>query len=153
MDLLGCVVMSLCKVLLGIIGMLGSGKIMFVEQFIVCFVCDGWCVVVIKYMYYCFDFDLLGKDLYCMCEVGSVEVVFVGGECFVLMCEYVNVVEFEFDDVLVLFLFVIDFVIVEGYKCSIFLKIEVFCFLLGCVLLWLEIGGVVVVVIDLFDVV
>lgn len=56
--------------LFGFVVYFGIGKMMLLEVLLFKLIVIGLCIGLLKYVYYDFDVDKLGKDSYCLCKVG-----------------------------------------------------------------------------------
>lgn len=110
---------------IGIAGFSGSGKTTLVEKLIPALKLHGMRVSVIKHAHHKFDIDHAGKDTYRHREAGAFEVVVASDKRMALIRE------FECETVLSAHHLIaevhpgVDWVIVEGFKQSDLLKLEV----------------------------
>lgn len=109
----------------GFAGFSGSGKTTLVERLIPVLRLMGLRVSVVKHAHHHFDIDHAGKDTYRHREAGAYEVVVASSKRLALMREFdqpgqlsVHQLIAELDDG-------VDWVLVEGFKDSDLLKIEV----------------------------
>lgn len=109
----------------GFAGFSGSGKTTLVERLIPALKARGQRVSVVKHAHHRFDIDHPGKDTYRHREAGAFEVVVASSKRLALMRE------FEQESVLTVHQLIaelwdgVDWVLVEGFKSSNLLKVEV----------------------------
>jgi molybdopterin-guanine dinucleotide biosynthesis protein B len=109
----------------GFAGFSGSGKTTLVERLIPVLRHKGLRVSVVKHAHHHFDIDHPGKDTYRHREAGAFEVVIASDQRLALMREY-EVAKFPNVHQLIAELYEgVDWVLVEGFRESDLLKIEV----------------------------
>jgi molybdopterin-guanine dinucleotide biosynthesis protein B len=109
----------------GFAGFSGSGKTTLVEQLIPVLRLKGLHVSVIKHAHHKFDIDHEGKDTYRHREAGAFEVVVASDKRLALMREFQQPVHLSVHQLIAELYQGVDWVLVEGYKDSDLLKIEV----------------------------
>lgn len=109
----------------GFSGYSGSGKTTLVEQLIPALKKRGLRVSVVKHAHHKFDIDHPGKDTYRHRAAGAFEVVVASGNRFALMREFEKVSEMTVHQMIAELYDGVDWVLVEGFKDSDLLKIEI----------------------------
>lgn len=110
---------------IGFAGYSGSGKTTLVEQLIPALKLRGLRVSVVKHAHHRFDIDHPGKDTYRHREAGAFEVVVASANRLALMREFEQPFELTVHHLLAELYDGVDWVLVEGFKHSDLLKIEV----------------------------
>lgn len=109
----------------GFAGYSGSGKTTLVEQLIPVLKKRGLRVSVVKHAHHSFDIDRPGKDTYRHREAGAFEVVVASSNRFALMREFEKPSAMTVHQMIAELYDGVDWVLVEGFKDSDLLKIEV----------------------------
>ena len=109
----------------GFAGYSGSGKTTLVEQLIVLLKARGLRVSVVKHAHHKFDIDHPGKDTYRHRAAGAFEVVVASSNRLALMREFEQPLELSVHQLIAELYEGVDWVLVEGFKDSDLLKIEV----------------------------
>ena len=109
----------------GFAGYSGSGKTTLVEQLIPALKSRGLRVSVVKHAHHNFDIDKPGKDTWRHREAGAFEVVAASDQRLVLMREFERPAELSVHHLIAELYTGVDWVLVEGFKRSDLLKIEV----------------------------
>lgn len=109
----------------GFAGFSGSGKTTLVEQLIPVLRLRGLRVSVVKHAHHKFDIDHTGKDTWRHREAGAFEVVVASDRRLALMREFEQPVTLTVHQMLAELYEGVDWVLVEGFKDSDLLKIEV----------------------------
>ena len=109
----------------GFAGYSGSGKTTLVEQLIPALRLRGLRVSVIKHAHHKFDIDHPGKDTFRHREAGAFEVVVASDKRMALMREFESPAEMSVHQLLSELDSRVDWVLVEGFKGSDLLKVEV----------------------------
>lgn len=109
----------------GFAGYSGSGKTMLVEQLIPIFRMQGMRVSVVKHAHHRFDIDHVGKDTYRHRQAGAFEVVVASDKRLALIREFEQPVQLTVHQLIAELYDGVDWVLVEGFKESDLLKIEV----------------------------
>ena len=109
----------------GFAGYSGSGKTTLVEQLIPILKSRGLRVSVVKHAHHSFDIDHQGKDTYRHREAGAFEVVVASSNRLALMREFEQAAEMTVHQLIAELYDGVDWVLVEGFKDSDLLKIEV----------------------------
>ena len=109
----------------GFAGYSGSGKTTLVEQLIPVLKKRGLRVSVVKHAHHSFDIDRPGKDTYRHRAAGAFEVVVASSNRFALMREFEQPSEMTVHQMIAELYDGVDWVLVEGFKDSDLLKIEV----------------------------
>lgn len=109
----------------GFAGYSGSGKTTLIEQLIPIFKRRGLRVSVVKHAHRSFDIDQAGKDTYRHREAGAFEVVVASKNRFALMREFEQPSDMTVHQMIAELYDGVDWVLVEGFKDSDLLKIEV----------------------------
>lgn len=109
----------------GFAGFSGSGKTTLVEQLIPVLKKRGLRVSVIKHAHHSFDIDRPGKDTYRHRAAGAFEVVVASSNRLALMREFEKPSEMTVHQLIAELYEGVDWVLVEGFKDSDLMKIEV----------------------------
>ena len=109
----------------GFAGYSGSGKTTLVERLIPALRRQGLRVSVVKHAHHHFDIDHVGKDTYRHREAGAFEVVVASTQRLALMREYEHPAVLSVHHLIAELYEGVDWVLVEGFKESDLLKIEV----------------------------
>ncbi len=109
----------------GFAGYSGSGKTTLVEKLIPALKLRGLRVSVVKHAHHSFDIDHPGKDTFRHREAGAFEVVVASPKRLALMREFEKPSELTVHHLIAELYDGVDWVLVEGYKDSDLLKIEV----------------------------
>jgi molybdopterin-guanine dinucleotide biosynthesis adapter protein len=109
----------------GFAGYSGSGKTTLVESLIGALKIRGLRVSVVKHAHHAFDIDHVGKDTFRHREAGAFEVIVSSSKRMALMREYERDAELKVHHLLAELYEGVDWVLVEGFKSSDLLKIEV----------------------------
>jgi len=109
----------------GIAGFSGSGKTTLVENLIPALKLRGLRVSVVKHAHHKFDIDYPGKDTYRHREAGAFEVVVASSQRLALMREFEQPAQLTVHHLIAELYEGVDWVLVEGFKDSNLLKIEV----------------------------
>ena len=109
----------------GFSGYSGSGKTTLVERLIPALKMRGLRVSVVKHAHHKFDIDHPGKDTYRHREAGAFEVVVASDRRLALMREFERPAVLTVHQLLAELYEGVDWVLVEGFKQSNLLKIEV----------------------------
>jgi molybdopterin-guanine dinucleotide biosynthesis protein B len=109
----------------GFAGYSGSGKTTLVEQLIPALRLRGLRVSVVKHAHHSFDIDQPGKDTYRHREAGAFEVVVASNRRLALMREFERDASLTVHQMIAELYDGVDWVLVEGFKDSDLLKIEV----------------------------
>lgn len=109
----------------GFAGFSGSGKTMLVERVIPALKLRGLRVSVVKHAHHNFDIDHPGKDSWRHREAGAFEVVVASDRRLALMREFERPADLGVHELLAQLWNGVDWVLVEGFKDSSLLKIEV----------------------------
>ena len=109
----------------GFAGYSGSGKTTLVERLIPVLRLKGLRVSVVKHAHHKFDIDHAGKDTYRHREAGAFEVVVASDQRLALMREFEQPVQLSVHQLIAELYEGVDWVLVEGFKESDLLKIEV----------------------------
>lgn len=110
---------------IGFAGFSGSGKTTLVENLIGALKLRGLRVSVIKHAHHAFDIDHPGKDTYRHREAGAFEVVVASSKRVALIREFEKEAELNVHHLIAELYEGVDWVLVEGFKRSDVLKIEV----------------------------
>ncbi|WP_372657268.1 molybdopterin-guanine dinucleotide biosynthesis protein B, partial [Hydrogenophaga sp.] len=110
---------------IGLAGYSGSGKTTLVEQLIPALRLRGLRVSVVKHAHHRFDIDHPGKDTWRHREAGAFEVVAASDHRLVLMREFEQPASLSVHQLLAELYDGVDWVLVEGFKDSDLLKLEV----------------------------
>lgn len=109
----------------GFAGYSGSGKTTLVERLIPALKMRGLRVSVVKHAHHKFDVDHPGKDTFRHREAGAFEVVAASSQRLVLIREFEQPAQLNVHHLLAEVYPGVDWVLVEGFKTSDILKIEV----------------------------
>jgi molybdopterin-guanine dinucleotide biosynthesis adapter protein len=109
----------------GFAGYSGSGKTTLVEQLIAVMKARGLRVSVVKHAHHQFDIDHPGKDTFRHRAAGAFEVVVASNQRLALMREFEQPAELSVHQLIAELYGGVDWVLVEGFKDSDILKIEV----------------------------
>jgi molybdopterin-guanine dinucleotide biosynthesis protein B len=109
----------------GFAGYSGSGKTTLVERLIPVLRLQGLRVSVVKHAHHRFDIDHPGKDTYRHREAGAFEVVIASNRRLALLREFEQETQLSVHQLLAELYEGVDWVLVEGFKDSDLLKIEV----------------------------
>ena len=109
----------------GFAGYSGSGKTTLVEQLIPVLKSRGLRVSVVKHAHHSFDIDQPGKDTHRHRGAGAFEVVVASQNRLALMREFEKPSEMTVHQLIAELWDGVDWVLVEGFKSSDLLKIEV----------------------------
>lgn len=106
-------------------GYSGSGKTTLVEQLIGCMRMRGLRVSVVKHAHHNFDVDKPGKDSWRHREAGAFEVLVASNQRLVLQRQFEQPAQLSVHHLLAEVYDGVDWVLVEGFKKSDLLKVEV----------------------------
>ncbi len=106
-------------------GYSGSGKTTLVERLIPVFRLHGLRVSVVKHAHHLFDIDHVGKDSFRHREAGAFEVVVASDRRLALIREFEQPTALSVHQLIAELQEGVDWVLVEGFKESDLLKIEV----------------------------
>ncbi len=109
----------------GFSGFSGSGKTTLVEKLIPALKARGLRVSVAKHAHHSFDIDQPGKDTWRHRQAGAFEVVVASGNRLALVREFEQTTSLTVHHLLAELYGGVDWVLVEGFKSSDILKIEV----------------------------
>ncbi len=109
----------------GFAGYSGSGKTTLVEHLIPALRAKGQRVSVVKHAHHSFDMDHVGKDTYRHRLAGAFEVVVASSQRLALMREFERPAQLSVHQLIAELYEGVDWVLVEGFKDSDLLKIEV----------------------------
>ena len=109
----------------GFAGFSGSGKTTLVERLIPALKACGRRVSVVKHAHHKFDIDHPGKDTFRHREAGAFEVVVASSKRLALMREFEQEAELTVHQLIAELWDGVDWVLVEGFKSSNLLKVEV----------------------------
>ncbi|MBU3739749.1 MAG: molybdopterin-guanine dinucleotide biosynthesis protein B [Rhodoferax sp.] len=109
----------------GFAGYSGSGKTTLVERLIPELRLRGLRVSVVKHAHHRFDIDQPGKDTYRHRQAGAFEVVIASNRRLALMREFEQETQLSVHHLIAELYGGVDWVLVEGFKDSDLLKIEV----------------------------
>ena len=109
----------------GFAGYSGSGKTTLVEQVIMALKQQGLRVSVVKHAHHTFDIDQPGKDTFRHRSAGAFEVVVASRHRLALMREFEQPGQLNVHHLIAELYTGVDWVLVEGFKSSDLLKIEV----------------------------
>ena len=110
---------------IGFAGYSGSGKTTLVERLIPELKLRGLRVSVVKHAHHKFDIDHAGKDTWRHREAGAFEVVVASTQRLALMREFEQPAQLSVHHLIAELYDGVDWVLVEGFKDSDLLKIEV----------------------------
>ena len=109
----------------GFAGFSGSGKTTLVERLIPALRLRGLRVSVVKHAHHKFDIDHMGKDTWRHREAGAFEVVVASDRRMALMREFEQPAVMSVHQMLAELYEGVDWLLVEGFKDSDLLKVEV----------------------------
>lgn len=109
----------------GFSGFSGSGKTMLVERLIPALKLRGLRVSVVKHAHHDFDIDHPGKDTHRHRDAGAFEVVVASDRRLALMREFEQPAQLSVHHLIAELYDGVDWVLVEGFKHSNLLKVEV----------------------------
>ena len=109
----------------GFAGYSGSGKTTLVEHLIPALKARGLRVSVVKHAHHKFDIDHPGKDTFRHREAGAFEVIVASDRRLALMREFEQSAQLTVHQLLAELWDGVDWVLVEGFKSSNLLKVEV----------------------------
>ena len=109
----------------GFAGFSGAGKTHLVEQLIPALKLRGLRVSVVKHAHHSFDIDHPGKDTYRHREAGAFEVVVASDRRLALIREFEQTARLTVHQLIAELYDGVDWVLVEGFKDSNLLKVEV----------------------------
>src|SRR5512140_1274525 len=109
----------------GFAGFSGSGKTTLVECLIPALKLRGLRVSVVKHAHHLFDIDRPGKDSWRHRQAGAFEVVIASSQRLALMREFEQPAQLTVHHLLAELYGGVDWVLVEGFKDSNLLKVEV----------------------------
>jgi molybdopterin-guanine dinucleotide biosynthesis protein B len=109
----------------GFAGFSGSGKTTLVERLIPALKLRGLRVSVVKHAHHDFDIDHPGKDTYRHREAGAFEVVVASDRRLALMREFERPAKLSVHNLIAELYEGVDWALVEGFKDSNLLKVEV----------------------------
>lgn len=110
---------------IGFAGYSGSGKTTLVESLIPVFRHRGLRVSVVKHAHHTFDLDTPGKDTWRHRQAGAFEVVVASNRRLAMMREFEQTADLTVHQLIAELYEGVDWVLVEGFKQSDLLKIEV----------------------------
>jgi molybdopterin-guanine dinucleotide biosynthesis adapter protein len=110
---------------IGFAGFSGSGKTTLIEALIPALKSRGLRVSVVKHAHHKFDIDHAGKDTFRHREAGAFEVVVASNQRLALLREFEQAAEMSVHHLIAELYEGVDWVLVEGFKSSDLLKIEV----------------------------
>lgn len=110
---------------IGFAGYSGSGKTTLVERLIPALKLRGLRVSVVKHAHHSFDIDQAGKDTWRHREAGAFEVAVASDKRFALIREFERPANLSVHQLIAELYEGVDWVLVEGFKQSDLLKIEV----------------------------
>ena len=134
--------------IIGVTGWSGSGKTTLITQFIPLLIARQLTVSTIKHAHHAFDIDLPGKDSYEHRSAGATEVLVTSANRWALMHELRGAPEPDLRELLAT-LRPVNLVIVEGFKRTTPVEIEVHRSSLGKPLICLDNPAVVAVASDI----
>ncbi|MES2413401.1 MAG: molybdopterin-guanine dinucleotide biosynthesis protein B [Pseudomonadota bacterium] len=109
----------------GFAGYSGSGKTTLIEKLIPALKARGLRVSVVKHAHHRFDIDHPGKDTFRHRQAGAFEVVVASDRRLALMREFEQPAQLSVHQLIAELYEGVDWVLVEGFKSSDLLKIEV----------------------------
>lgn len=109
----------------GFAGYSGSGKTTLIERLIPALKARGLRVSIVKHAHHAFDIDHPGKDTWRHREAGAFEVVVASNRRLALMREFEQPAQLSVHHLLAELYDGVDWVLVEGFKSSNLLKVEV----------------------------
>jgi molybdopterin-guanine dinucleotide biosynthesis adapter protein len=110
---------------IGFAGFSGSGKTTLIEALIPALKSRGLRVSVVKHAHHKFDIDHAGKDTHRHREAGAFEVVVASNQRLALLREFEQAAKMSVHHLIAELYDGVDWVLVEGFKTSDLLKIEV----------------------------
>jgi molybdopterin-guanine dinucleotide biosynthesis adapter protein len=110
---------------IGFAGFSGSGKTTLIEALIPALKSRGLRVSIVKHAHHKFDIDHAGKDTFRHREAGAFEVVVASNKRLALLREFEQTAEMNVHHLIAELYEGVDWVLVEGFKTSDLLKIEV----------------------------
>ncbi|RZL94354.1 MAG: molybdopterin-guanine dinucleotide biosynthesis protein B [Variovorax sp.] len=110
---------------IGFAGFSGAGKTTLVERLIPVLKLHGQRVSVVKHAHHKFDIDHPGKDTYRHREAGAFEVVVASDKRLALIREFEQPAQLSVHQLIAELYHGVDWVLVEGFKHSDLLKIEI----------------------------
>jgi molybdopterin-guanine dinucleotide biosynthesis adapter protein len=110
---------------IGFAGFSGSGKTTLIEALIPALKSRGLRVSVVKHAHHKFDIDHAGKDTFRHREAGAFEVVVASNKRLALLREFEQTADMNVHHLIAELYEGVDWVLVEGFKTSDLLKIEV----------------------------
>ncbi len=110
---------------IGFAGFSGSGKTTLIEALIPALKSRGLRVSVVKHAHHAFDIDHAGKDTFRHREAGAFEVVVASSKRLALLREFEQSTQMNVHQLIAQLYDGVDWVLVEGFKSSDLLKIEV----------------------------
>lgn len=110
--------------MIGFAGWSGAGKTSLLTKLIPCLNARGFSVSTVKHAHHAFDIDTPGKDSFLHRAAGATEVLVASSARWALMHELRGAPEPELGELLSA-LRPVDFVLVEGFKRNVHVKIEV----------------------------
>jgi molybdopterin-guanine dinucleotide biosynthesis protein B len=132
----------------GIAGFSGSGKTTLVESLIPALKMRGLRVSVVKHAHHKFDIDYPGKDTYRHREAGAFEVVVASSQRLALIREFEQPAHLTAHHLIAELYEGVDWVLVEGFKESNLLKLEVWRAATGKPALYMDDDFVVAIATD-----
>ena len=111
---------------ISVVGGSGSGKTTLIERLIPLFKAQGLRVSAVKKTHHDVEVDFPGKDTWRMKQAGSFEVVLVSDSSIFLQRHFEQNFKMSVHQVLAQMYEGVDWVLIEGYKSSDLLKLEVF---------------------------
>lgn len=109
----------------GFSGFSGSGKTTLVERLIPLLKAKGLRVSIVKHAHHRFDIDHAGKDTFRHREAGAFEVVVASSQRLALIREFERPAQLTVHQLIAELWDGVDWVLVEGFKHSNLLKVEV----------------------------
>jgi molybdopterin-guanine dinucleotide biosynthesis adapter protein len=109
----------------GFAGYSGSGKTTLIESLIPALKARGLRVSVVKHAHHAFDIDHPGKDTWRHREAGAFEIVVASSKRLALIREFEQPAQLSVHHLLAELYDGVDWVLVEGFKSSNLLKVEV----------------------------
>jgi len=109
----------------GFAGHSGSGKTTLIERLIPVLKARGLRVSIVKHAHHAFDIDHPGKDTYRHREAGAFEVVVASSRRLALIREFEQAAQLSVHQLIAELYDGVDWVLVEGFKSSNLLKVEV----------------------------
>src|SRR6478735_8945327 len=110
---------------IGFAGFSGSGKTTLIERLIPALKARGLRVSIVKHAHHAFDIDHAGKDTFRHREAGAFEVVVASSRRLALIREFEQPAKLSVHHLLAELYDGVDWVLVEGFKSSNLLKVEV----------------------------